>query len=606
MSSWLLLADCRLQMSWQTNLLLLSSSNKKPRRNGSLPPLGFRNLGNTCYLNAVLQCLTYTPPLANFCLQLQHSAFCESLAQQDKKSDCPFCLLEKRIVRSLTADSTTETPGKIIGGLKLFADHFRLGRQEDAHEFLRYVIDACHTTCLRLKKLQQQRRKVISNGGSDGFSGSSVVKEIFGGALQSQVKCLVCGHESNKVDEIMDISIDVLNSNSLKDAFESFFQPETLDGNNKYKCDSCKKLVAARKQMSILQAPNILVIQLKRFEGIYGGKIDKAITFEEVLVLSSFMCKTSQDLHPEYKLFATIIHSGYSPDSGHYYAYIKDAIGRWYCCNDSYVSVSNIEEVLAEKVYILFFARTKQRTALPSKSLSTNGTKSHEYNGNDSSKVPKSRVDPATSSKVVKPVYVPQKKPVSFGIKKLPQITVHNKENNDNNGDAKVPHVKKTSEKKFPLLEEKNGVSQNKHVANGNVEIYRNGDAFVANGKETGKLHNGVAKNVSDESDLQRKCNEQKICDSVNDHKSITKHEELKESLKKEASSFLRNCGYSNEVASFMRAKKLSIRDEGGDTLQRNELKRKMTADVKAVFISQIPRSLKADLIKRIKSQIDP
>jgi len=79
--------------------------------------------------------------------------------------------------------------------------------------------------------------------------------------------------------------------------------------------------------MSILQAPNILVIQLKvdwlycffvvvvvwisgelgffndgvlvefglqRFEGILGGKIDKAITFEEVLVLSSFMCKASQ------------------------------------------------------------------------------------------------------------------------------------------------------------------------------------------------------------------------------------------------------------------------------------------------------------------------
>lgn len=74
--------------------------------------------------------------------------------------------------------------------------------------------------------------------------------------------------------------------------------------------------------MSILQAPNVLVIQLKvvyswnnavflmflhtwyfaycivsngqRFEGIFGGKIDKAIDFEEVLVLSSYMCKASQ------------------------------------------------------------------------------------------------------------------------------------------------------------------------------------------------------------------------------------------------------------------------------------------------------------------------
>ncbi|KAG7542999.1 Papain-like cysteine peptidase superfamily [Arabidopsis thaliana x Arabidopsis arenosa] len=45
---------------------------------------------------------------------------------------------------------------------------------------------------------------------------------------------------------------------------KSFFQSEILDGNNKYKCETCDKLVTARKQMSsILQMPNILVIQLK-------------------------------------------------------------------------------------------------------------------------------------------------------------------------------------------------------------------------------------------------------------------------------------------------------------------------------------------------------
>ncbi|KAI3809659.1 hypothetical protein L1987_19256 [Smallanthus sonchifolius] len=610
------MAGLQLQMTWQTNSLL------KKRKNG--PPLGFRNLGNTCYLNAVLQCLTYTPPLANFCLRLQHSASCESLSQQDKKSDCPFCLLEKRIARSLSVDLALDTPGKFIGGLKLFAEHFRLGRQEDAHEFLRYVIDACHTTSLRLKKLQQQKRKFVSNGGGDSCSGGTVVKEIFGGALQSQVKCLACGNESNKVDEIMDISIDVLNSSSIREAFQKFFQPETLDGNNKYKCESCKKLVAARKQMSILQTPNILVIQLKRFEGIYGRKIDKAITFEEMLVLSSFMCKTSQDPHPEYKLFATIVHSGCSPDSGHYYAYIKDAIGRWYCCNDSYVSVSSLEEVFSEKVYILFFSRTKQRPVLPNRSLSTNETKPYDCNGNDTLKIPKSshqkstdsqqqKVDPAASSKVGKYLYGPQKKP-NLAAKKFPAFIIHNKENNDNNGDAKDSNSKKTSDKKIPLLEDTNGFSQNKHGANGNVEIHRNGDEFVANGckndvtrngTETGKLHNGIAKSLSDESDSQRKHEQQKSCGLLaEDHQSLAKHEELTETLVKEASFFLRNCGYSDEVATFMRAKKLSTRDEGNNALQRNELKRKLIADAKATLIPQIPDSLKTELVKRIRSHI--
>lgn len=628
-------AGCQLQlqMTWQQLL--------KKRKNG--PPLGFKNLGNTCYLNSVLQCLTYTPPLANFCLQFQHSAFCDSVSQQDKKSDCPFCLLEKRIVRSLSIDATLDTPGKIIGGLKHFAEHFRLGRQEDAHEFLRYVIDACHTTCLRLKKLQQQRRKYVTNGGVDGFGGSTVVKEIFGGALQSQVKCLGCGHESNKVDEIMDISIDVINSSTLKEAFQKFFQPEVLDGSNKYKCDSCKKLVAARKQMSILQAPNILVIQLKRFEGIYGGKIDKAITFEEVLVLSSFMCKTSQDLHPEYKLFATIVHSGFSPDSGHYYAYIKDAVGRWYCCNDSYVSVSSLQEVFSEKVYILFFSRTKQRHALPNKSVVTNGTKPYDCNGTDTSKILKSghivkstdsqecvnnhqpvKVDSATTSRVSKVLPGPQRKPVSFGnfgAKKSPgmpnmKIIVHNKENNDSNGDAKASNPKKTSDKKIPLLEDKNGFCRNKPVANGNGEIHRNGDEFIANGCKsngtrngtaTAKVSNGIAKNLPDKLDSEKKHEEQKSCDFPGeDHQSLPKREELKETLKKEASSFLRNCSFSEEVKSCMRATKLRAQGEGNGSLQTDKLKRKMIDDAKATFISQIPEALKTDLIKRIRTHIDP
>jgi len=39
----------------------------------------------------------------------------------------------------------------------------------------------------------------------------------------------------------------------------------------------------------MLRAPKVLVIQLKRFEGINGGKINRNIEFKEILGLSDCM-----------------------------------------------------------------------------------------------------------------------------------------------------------------------------------------------------------------------------------------------------------------------------------------------------------------------------
>ncbi|XP_026395530.1 ubiquitin carboxyl-terminal hydrolase 25-like [Papaver somniferum] len=64
-----------------------------------------------------------------------------------------------------------------------------------------------------------------------------------------------------------------------------------------------EKLVSAKKQMSILQSPNILVIQLKRFEGIFGGKIDRKIAFEGGLMLSNYMCRESPANTPKFSDF---------------------------------------------------------------------------------------------------------------------------------------------------------------------------------------------------------------------------------------------------------------------------------------------------------------
>ncbi|CAJ1957916.1 unnamed protein product [Sphenostylis stenocarpa] len=636
-----------LQMTWQPSLL------SQKRKTG--PPIGLRNLGNSCYLNSVLQCLTYTPPLANFCLTLQHSSLCDFAA-----SSCPFCILEKQISRSLKLDLSHDAPSKIQSCIRIFAEHFRCGRQEDAHEFLRYVIDACHNTCLRLKK--HRRKGGDANGGGGDGGGSTVVKEIFGGALQSQVKCLCCGYESNKVDEIMDISLDVFHSNSLKDSMQKFFQPEVLDGNNKYKCDSCKKLVAAKKQMSILQAPNVLVIQLKRFEGILGGKIDKAVAFEEVLVLSSFMCKASQALNgnpimitwivvklpifvtcgwsrlsslrkkslpldldpqPEYKLFGTIVHSGYSPESGHYYAYIKDAMGRWYCCDDSSVTVATLQEVLSEKVYILFFSRTNQRPVSSNNSLASNGVKPHS-NGSQASEcqkvgVPPKAVQAKSSSElspwkdmpnVTKTAKVPSSSRVKFDIngsptskRNLAPVSVNGKVDVSRNQPLVInEHVKDSvsleNGKKNPSsLPTRNGIDKNKvdvdklkrkestftngHNDNQMVDIHsvksdpredtEKSRAIAGKGSDNFKHESNGLNNKPKILGNKRKVPKDPCILLADDGQSQARVQEMKAILEKEAKSFLISCGWDDMVYEFMRSKKKLRAQEDGNLANGDE-----------------------------------
>lgn len=47
---------------------------------------GLENVGNTCYLNSALQCLTYTPPFTNYMLSQEHSATCNFIFHLIRKN----------------------------------------------------------------------------------------------------------------------------------------------------------------------------------------------------------------------------------------------------------------------------------------------------------------------------------------------------------------------------------------------------------------------------------------------------------------------------------------------------------------------------------------
>lgn len=325
---------------------------------------GLINVGNTCFLNSVLQCLTYCPPLYNFLVKLNggHSKSCKI------NQFCMLCEMEKHVKRIKGSNGGSIKPMSIVQRLKYINKSFQFGRQEDAHEFLRYLIDHMWKACLmnldinvnnnNSNKLSSNNNNIINSKLDPRVKETTLINHIFGGYHRSQVLCLTCNTRSNTFDFFMDIILDIRNAKSLEEALKRFTQQETLENENAYKCGVCRKKVTARKKFTVYKEPNVATFQLKRFDSdrIFGGKIIKFISYPEELDLRPYMSDPTKS-SMKYQLSAVLVHVGHSTNSGHYFCYIKNSNNFWYRMDDSNVSLVSINTVLAQQAYVLFYTK---------------------------------------------------------------------------------------------------------------------------------------------------------------------------------------------------------------------------------------------------------
>ncbi|EYU39312.1 hypothetical protein MIMGU_mgv1a001469mg [Erythranthe guttata] len=301
-----------------------------------LHPVGLFNCGNSCYANAVLQCLAFTRPVASYLLQGLHSKTCKYLF----RGWCLICEFE-HLIRKGQETNSPLSPVGILSQIQRIGSHLSHGRQEDAHDFLRNVVDTMQSIWLE--------EACVSGSIAEN---STLLGQTFGGYLRSKIKCMKCSRRSEQCDRMMDLTGLLRSSPYLKHLVEM---------TNTFHC-RCKSYEKAKKKLTVIEAPNILTIVLKRFRSGNSEKLSKPIQFPEFLNLAPYMSGKS-DKYPIYNLYAVVVHSNTmnAAYSGHYISYVKDFRGEWFRIDDTRVSRVDLATVLSVEAYILFYSRHTPR-----------------------------------------------------------------------------------------------------------------------------------------------------------------------------------------------------------------------------------------------------
>ena len=327
---------------------------------------GLANLGNTCFINSCLQILSHTYELNSF---LDNESYKKKL-----KNKCDSVLLVEwdNLRQILWKENCIVSPGKFIKSVQKVAhlkkmEIFTGYLQNDVSEFLLFLIDCFHNALSREIKITISGKpenetdnlalkcfEMIKNTYSKDYS---EIWNLFYAVNVSEITRIDNNNViSTKVEPFFMVDLPIPPDNkspTLLECFNHYVEGEIIEN---YKVEETNELINIRKRILFWSFPNILVIDLKRFNNRFQ-KNQIHISFPmDNLDLSPYVIGYKKDNY-KYELYGVCNHSG-STMGGHYTAYVKNANGKWYHFNDTSVSEVGINEtIISPKAYVLFYRK---------------------------------------------------------------------------------------------------------------------------------------------------------------------------------------------------------------------------------------------------------
>ena len=359
---------------------------------------GLVNMGNSCYMNCIIQCLFGTIPLLKLFIDGTWKSHVNVNSKLGTKGIMAtyFAQLAQSVLLNDNAIFEPRNFKAMVGSLNSM---FKNCDQQDSSEFLNFVLDGLHEdlnecgnkprepapTEEQEKQLEKMSIRVASTIEWERYlkSDFSAILYFFQGQFASQLKCLECGTTSTTYQSFSVLSIPIpeeyTNSRAdkipLERCFEEFTKLEVLDGENRWHCSKCKQLRKSTKKITITRLPQNLIVHLKRFRG--GASFAKITTFidypfemnltkfwpqvktpEEANQLSHLLTR-EQSPPFNYNLYAVANHSG-SLSSGHYTAFVWKGTTKKWCYFDDTRVMKNVQKnsVVNSNGYVLFYTRS--------------------------------------------------------------------------------------------------------------------------------------------------------------------------------------------------------------------------------------------------------